>query len=79
MNRIEAAWQRLLDMFDADPVDCYLSADTEHQLAMLRVHDHQSAVSIASLLDEVECDGVLYGSDTHPCVRNEPECEFLAG
>jgi hypothetical protein len=69
MNAIEAAWERLLAAFEAEVACPYLSNETEHQLAMLRVHDHQSAVTISALLEECDELGERLGYECEPCVQ----------
>lgn len=80
MNAIEAAWQALVASFEQDPWEGFerLDEGTESLLALNAAHDRMSAASIAALLDEVDCNGVLFGSDSHPCVQGEPECAEFA-
>ena len=80
MNRIEAAWQALVASFEQDPWEGFERLDevTENLLALNAARDQMSAASIAALMDEVDCDGVLFGSDSHPCVQGEPEHAVFA-
>lgn len=80
VNAIEAAWQALVASFEQDPWEGFerLDEGTESLLSLNAARDRMSAASISALLDAVDCDGVLFGSDSHPCVRGESECAEFA-